>query len=53
MPTDIYHSEYIKNRNGKKEQVNYTRSHEDHDGKDINSETTTEVTHSKGDDDGC
>lgn len=53
MPTDIYHSEYIKNRNGKRETVNYTRTHDDHNDKDINTETRTEVTHYKNDGDGC
>lgn len=53
MPTDIYHSEYIKKRNDKKEQVDYTRTHEDHDGRDINSETRTEIMHYKNDEDGC
>lgn len=53
MPTDIYHSKYIKSRNGKKEDVDYTETHEEHNGEDINSETRTEVTHYKGDGSGC
>lgn len=53
MPIDIYHSQYTKDRHGEKTTVDYTRTHSDVNGKDINSETRTETAHYKGDEDGC
>lgn len=47
MPVDIYHSEYVRDKHGAKEITYWTRSHDEHDGKDINSETETTVTDHK------
>lgn len=45
MTTDIYHSNYIKNRNSKKQIYS--------DNKDVDSENKTEETNHRGDKDEC
>lgn len=53
MPTDIYHSQYTRDRHGEKITTEVTDTHEEHGNTEVNSETKAEVKHYEGDADGC